>query len=71
MLLYQTEIDKNKTGSFKLKVKWVGNGVYHKENLTTLFSKVIHQNYILNICLIPTIFNIIVWLRKNCCGSGK
>lgn len=29
-------------------------GVYNKDNLTSLFSKVIYQNYILNICLITT-----------------
>lgn len=38
-LLKQQESEKEKIGSFKLKVKWKENGVYNKENLTSLFSK--------------------------------
>lgn len=51
-LLKQQESEKEEFGSFKLKVKWKENGVYNKENLTSLFSKVIYQNYYLNIFLI-------------------
>jgi len=54
VLLGQHETETKKIGSFKLKVKWVENGVYNKDNLTSLFSKVIYQNYILNIILIAT-----------------
>lgn len=38
-MLRQQETEKEKIGSFKLKVKWKENGVYNKDNLTSLFSK--------------------------------
>ncbi|KAL4141922.1 hypothetical protein QTP88_004469 [Uroleucon formosanum] len=38
-LLRQQETEKEKIGSFKLKVKWKENGVYNKDSLTSLFSK--------------------------------
>jgi len=70
-LLRQQGTDKKNIGSFILKVKWMENGVYNKDNLTSLFSKVIYQNYILNICLILTLYNIIVWTSNKCFGSGR
>lgn len=62
---------KKKVDSFALKVKWMENGMYNMNNLTSLFSKVIYQNNILNIYLILTLYNIIVWLHYKCYGSGK
>lgn len=41
-LLRQQEAEKEDNGSFKLKVKWKENGVYNKDNLKSLFSKVIY-----------------------------
>jgi len=38
-LLREQDNDKEMIGSFKLKVKWKGSGVYNKESLTSLFSK--------------------------------
>lgn len=39
-LLRQQKAEKDMIGSFKLKVKWKGDGVYDKDNLKSLFSKV-------------------------------
>ncbi|XP_016661548.1 dnaJ homolog subfamily C member 17-like [Acyrthosiphon pisum] len=41
-LLKNQAIDKKRIGSFKLKVKWMANGVYNKDNLMSLFSKYGH-----------------------------
>ncbi|CAI6360824.1 unnamed protein product [Macrosiphum euphorbiae] len=41
-LLREQAINKKRIGSFKLKVKWMANGVYNKDNLISLFSKYGH-----------------------------
>lgn len=41
-LLRQQDAEKEEIGSFKLKAKWKENGVYNKENLISLFSKVVY-----------------------------
>ncbi|XP_025421093.1 dnaJ homolog subfamily C member 17 [Sipha flava] len=38
-LLKQQETEKEMNGSYKLKVKWIENEVYDKDNLRSLFSK--------------------------------
>lgn len=43
-LLKQQEAEKEKLGSFKLKVKWKEDGVYNDDNLKSLFSKVLYYN---------------------------
>jgi len=70
-LLGKQGYDEKNVDLLTLKVKWMENGMYNKDNLTSLFSKVIYQNYILNICLILTLYNIIVWQRCKSCASGK
>jgi len=42
-LLKQQANKKEQIGSFKLKVKWKENGVYDKNNIKYLFSKVFYH----------------------------
>lgn len=47
-LIKEQKCEREKSGSFKLKVKWKKSGIYDKDNLKSLFSKVICYIFILN-----------------------
>jgi hypothetical protein len=70
-LLKQQETEKEMNGSYKLKVKWIENEVYDKDNLRSLFSKVIFHDFIFGILLLDYFCKILVRRCDYCSSFGE